>query len=39
METNKTPKIRQFKKIEVAVPKTAAGGCGAGGTDPDAPPC
>jgi len=31
-------KVRQFKKIELAPAKPAAGGC-TPGADPDAPPC
>lgn len=31
-------KTRQFKKIEIAKPKAAPGGC-TPSADPDAPPC
>lgn len=35
-----TMETRQFKKIEIAKPKVAPGGCTPGvAADPDAPPC
>jgi hypothetical protein len=34
----KSVKMRQFKKIELAAPKPVQSGC-TPGSDPDAPPC
>jgi hypothetical protein len=41
VKDGKNPKVRQFRKIELAKPKEpAAGGCTPGAAaDPDAPPC
>jgi hypothetical protein len=41
VKDDKKPKVRQFRKIELAQPKEqTAGGCSPdAGADPDAPPC